>query len=59
MILNRLAAEMKGKLRPEELAAKTGLSFNTVVKAMKGKDVSAGTAELIAHAMKRKREDLC
>jgi transcriptional regulator with XRE-family HTH domain len=58
MILTRLGEKMKGHMRAEELAVKSGLSFNTIRKAMKGEEVSAGTAALIAQGMKMKKEDL-
>jgi hypothetical protein len=59
MILARLADEMtKRKMRPEVLAANTGLSIRTILNARDGKSVSLGTATLIAQGMKVKKEAL-
>ena len=46
------------KVRPEELAYKTGLSITTILKARKGLNVTLGTATLIAQGMKCKKEEL-
>lgn len=46
------------KVRPEELAYKTGLSITTILKAKRGDNVTLGTATLIAQGMKMKKEDL-
>lgn len=61
MILSELEATMsEHSIRPEDLAAKTGLSINTILNARRGKSVSIGTASLIdmtVKKMKGKRED--
>lgn len=59
MKLTKLADEMTThKFRPEDLAAKTGLSIRTIISARDCKSVSFGTATLIAQGMKMKKEDL-
>lgn len=59
MKLDKLAKTMdEHKMRPEELAYKTGLSITTILKAKRGENVTFGTATLIAQGMKMKKEDL-
>lgn len=59
MVLAKLADEMtRHQIRPEVLAAKTGLSIRTILNARDGKSVSLGTATLIAQKMGMKKEAL-
>jgi transcriptional regulator with XRE-family HTH domain len=59
MVLAKLAEEMtQQKMRPEDLAAKTGLSIRTILNARDGKSVSLGTASLIAQKLKMRAEAL-
>jgi hypothetical protein len=58
MKLNKLQEAMGDKMRPEMLAAKTGLSITTILKAKRGGNVTLGTATLIAKGLKVRTEDL-
>jgi DNA-binding Xre family transcriptional regulator len=57
MILLGLTNKMKG-VRPEVLAAKTGLSKSTIENARNGQSVREITATLIAKALKCHVSDL-
>lgn len=58
MVLSKLHEAMGDKMRPEMLAAKTGLSITTILKAKRGGNVTLGTATLIAKGMKMRTEEL-
>ena len=59
MKLTRLKTVMEAEgIRSEDLAAKTGLSINTIQKAKGGKDVSVSTQTSIANQLKVKKDEL-
>lgn len=59
MKLTRLVVVMdEKKVRPEDLAASTGLSIDTIRNARRGKSVSNSTQAAIERGLKVKREEL-
>lgn len=59
LVLSKLGDALESKkMRPEELAVKTGLSMDTIRNAKRKKAVSFSTASSIAKGLGLTREDL-